>query len=341
MSPLSPPSAPSTSCVLCGSEAPTHPRTGDNETFECPRCGYFKASGSLVARLRVHSPLENPQKAYASSWLRERAPATSTLGLPPFTLSTTHESLLRSARPPAVADQADRVLAELARQHSRPGQIITIDFRRNLALQALSWSVDDNDLFYLVVDYLVQEQGYLFVAPTIVPHPHNPLPLRVTPRGWAYIQSGGVARSVQGFIAMWFHPSTEELRERGLKPAIERAGYRAFIIDESLRNKPIDAEIIANIRRSRLLVADVHYGDSVPRGGVYFEAGYAMGHNIPVFWTCKDTDLRDGRIHFDVRQNVFTPWTAGGNWEPFVKRLSTFIEANEGAGPLKDLSAGT
>jgi hypothetical protein len=135
---------------------------------------------------------------------------------------------------------------------------------------------------------------------------------------------------------MWFHGTTNELRDRGLKPAIEAAGYRPFVVNESLQNKPIDAEIIATIRGSRLLVADLHCGDAGERGGVYFEAGYAMGHGISVFWTCHQEDLDQNRIHFDVRQHVFATW-GPDPWDLFVKRLASFIEANEGPGPLRKL----
>jgi hypothetical protein len=54
----------------------------------------------------------------------------------------------------------------------------------------------------------------------------------------------------------------------------------------------VDDEIIAEIRRSRFLVADFTCEPEKVRGGVYFETCFAMGLNIPIIWTCKDTSLR-------------------------------------------------
>jgi len=161
----------------------------------------------------------------------------------------------------------------------------------------------------------------------------------IQPTGWQVLdQLRSPNQSVDhGFIAMWFSDATLDLREKGLKPAIRMAGYRSFLVDESLKNRSIDSEIVANIRRARFLIADLHAGGPVPRGSVYFEAGYAMGHKIPVYWTCQQDDLDKKHIAFDVRQYVFTPW-GKDPWDAFAKKLSSIIEANEGAGPLKELS---
>jgi len=334
-----PPAVPeSKPCPVCRTPATGIAPTGDGQEFQCPRCGLFYADGTLLERLERLEPLQDPQRAYASSWIRERAPADDSHGVPPLRLTSDHEPLLRSARPPSVAEQADRLLGELARRFPRPGQVVRVDFN-DQALQAIAWAVDRDELHFLAATYLLYGKSFLIVHSS-VPRVEATGKLAgwIGPDGWAYIQAGGTARSTSGFIAMWFHDSTNDLRDRGLKPAIVAAGYRPFLVNESMQNKPIDAEIIANIRRSRLLVADLHCGDDGARGGVYFEAGYAMGHGIPVFWTCHQEDLDRGKIHFDVRQYVFTPW-GQDSWDIFVTRLSSFIEANEGAGPFKGLPA--
>ena len=46
---------------------------------------------------------------------------------------------------------------------------------------------------------------------------------------------------------------------------------------------------------------------AVPRGGVYYEAGFAQGLNIPVIWTCRED--RMDRVHFDTRQYSHILWT--------------------------------
>ena len=55
---------------------------------------------------------------------------------------------------------------------------------------------------------------------------------------------------------MWFDLSMDEAYQNGIQPAIEDAGYEAVRIDRKDHNNKIDDEIIAEIRRSRFLVAD-------------------------------------------------------------------------------------
>jgi hypothetical protein len=43
------------------------------------------------------------------------------------------------------------------------------------------------------------------------------------------------------------------------------------------------------------------------RGGVYFEAGIAMGLNVPIIWTCRKDDIAN--LHFDIRQYNRIAWS--------------------------------
>ena len=55
---------------------------------------------------------------------------------------------------------------------------------------------------------------------------------------------------------MWFNTSMNDAYEEGIALAIEDAGYKPVRIDRKDHNNKIDDEIIAEIRRSRFLVAD-------------------------------------------------------------------------------------
>jgi nucleoside 2-deoxyribosyltransferase len=103
----------------------------------------------------------------------------------------------------------------------------------------------------------------------------------------------------QGFVAMWFGAEVQGVYEKGIAPAISDAGYRSMRIDQKEHNNKIDDEIIAEIRRSRFVVADFTCGllsdegteTAIPRGGVYYEAGFAQGLGIPVIWTCREDHI--------------------------------------------------
>ncbi len=128
------------------------------------------------------------------------------------------------------------------------------------------------------------------------------------------LESGGAA-TTQAFVAMWFDQSMDEAYRLGFDPAIEEAGYRPFRVDQKEHNNKIDDEIIAEIRRSRFVVADFTCGMiggtdgqvSISRGGVYYEAGFAQGLGIPVIWTCR-ADTID-HVHFDTRQYNHIVWS--------------------------------
>ena len=108
--------------------------------------------------------------------------------------------------------------------------------------------------------------------------------------------------SSQGFMAMWFDSSMDDVWEKAFEPGIKEAGYKPRRIDQKQHVNKIDDEIIAEIRRSRFVVADF----TGARSGVYYEAGFAHGFGIKVIFTCHASyfDL----LHFDIRQYNCIEW---------------------------------
>lgn len=136
--------------------------------------------------------------------------------------------------------------------------------------------------------------------------------------------------STQCFVAMWFDPSMSDVYKRGIRPAILNAGYKPLRIDQKhdLIDK-IDDAIIAEIRRSRFLVADFTHGDEGVRGGVYYEAGFARGLSIPVIFMCRDDKISE--VHFDTRQFNHILWNPA-NLDGLASGLTSRIIASIGEG---------
>jgi nucleoside 2-deoxyribosyltransferase len=140
--------------------------------------------------------------------------------------------------------------------------------------------------------------------------------LRPTAKGLERLDSLGLspAESDQAFVAMWFTQELDEPFTDGFEGAIRDNGYRAMRIDKKEHANKIDDEIIAEIRRSRFVVADFTSElierdgkiAALPRGGVYYEAGFAQGLGIPVIWTVR-SDCID-YVHFDTRQYAHVIW---------------------------------
>ena len=113
--------------------------------------------------------------------------------------------------------------------------------------------------------------------------------------------------STQAFVAMWFNECMDEAFEQGIKPAIEEAGYKPLRIDLKEHINKIDDEIIVELRRSKVVVADFTQGEDGARGGVYFEAGFAYGLKLPVVFTCRKDKLKT--LHFDTSHFNHIVWT--------------------------------
>ena len=160
------------------------------------------------------------------------------------------------------------------------------------------------------------------------------------PPGYAQIEADIVNPQVdQAFVAMWFDKTMDEVYEKGFERAIREAGFAPLRIDLKEHVNKIDDEIIAEIRRSRFIVADFtarliqHEGGDIyeARGGVYFETGFALGLRIPVIWTCREDMI--SHVHFDTRQFNHIVWKDA---DDLCTRLLNRIGAVIGDGPLKD-----
>lgn len=143
------------------------------------------------------------------------------------------------------------------------------------------------------------------------------------------------ASADQAFVAMWFADETNEAFEKGIEPGLAEVGFRAFRIDRKEHANKIDDEIVAEIRRSRFLVADFTCGTTnsagvetaIARGGVYYEAGLAQGLGLPVIWTVRQDQV--GLVHFDTRQFNHITWSTPEELqEKLARRVAAVIGYN-------------
>lgn len=155
---------------------------------------------------------------------------------------------------------------------------------------------------------------------------------RVTLDGYAAIEQIKTERKPdQCFVALWFNAETDALYDKAIAPAVKAAGYRPVRIDrETNFIGKIDDQIIAEIRQSRFVIADFTHGERGARGSVYYEAGFAHGLDIPVFFTCRDDQIDE--VHFDTNHFLHLSWPADAP-ERLIEPLVNRIIANIGPGP--------
>ncbi len=155
----------------------------------------------------------------------------------------------------------------------------------------------------------------------------------LTPKGWEEIEHVPTLDSPYAFVAMSYAkdskygPLLAEAYEQVIMVAVEQdAGYEAIRVDQQQFLGDIVFEIVARIRESRFVVADV----TEHKNGVYFEAGYAMGVGLPVIWTCHKDDM--SQAHFDTSHMNHIVWDGVA---ALRSALATRILATIGRGPKR------
>lgn len=226
----------------------------------------------------------------------------------------------------SVTMRRDRLLTYLVKQSARIGQSMRfLNGPQVYSLLAWSESTEGDELRFLMS--ILMDNGW------IAQSAHSGgVDARVLEAGYIHIDEvqRSVAGSTQGFIAMWFDASMDEPYGLGISEGIQDAGYAPMRIDKKQHNNRIDDEMIAEIRRSRFLVADFTHGAAGARGGVYYEAGFAHGIGIPVIFTVRE-DMA-GTVHFDTRQYPHIRWTTPNDLR---QQLADRISATIGDGPLR------
>lgn len=134
---------------------------------------------------------------------------------------------------------------------------------------------------------------------------------------------------------MWFDPSMDDLWEEIIKPGCEAAGYLSKRVVDKQFNGDIDDGIIAGIKESAFVIADL----SSYRGGVYYEAGFAEGLGKTVILMCLEGWFHgDGdkgqSVHFDLNHQNTIIWNIS-EIDRHRKALTDRIRATVGMGPYK------
>ena len=246
-------------------------------------------------------------------------------------------SVRRKGRLPA-HERANRLLRFIAGETPVLGSAIEFDRhadpsnalgeRHKATLRAFAWTESSEwlELNYLL-DYLtgkgLLENIYQYDLPTNY--------YRVTIDGHAEIARNATATdSSKAFVAMWFDDIMNDAYYRGFEPAIRDAGYEPLRIDNVEHAGQIEDAIIAEIRKSRFVIADLTQGDDGARGGVYYEAGFARGLDLTVIFTCREDKFK--LVHFDTNHQAHILWN---NYEDLRTKLRNRIEAVVGTGPME------
>lgn len=330
---------PKDKCAIWKTPATISSSGSDGDKIDSPRAGGLYTV-SRTAKATLEGLADIDQKTRLTLWLVEQR----RLGVqyPDITSNTLKN--LTNYRLPKVDERADAMLRFLYDNTQSIGDDFCIFERENdegnYPLLACTGSESPKELIFLA-EYC-NDNGWIHFEKvpevdafdTIFEENYQPefyfFRLVLKPQGYARIDelNGKGAATSQAFDAMWFDDTMTDAYQNGIELAIRDAGYEPLRIDRKEHNNKIDDEIIAEIRRSRFVVADFTQGRKGARGGVYYEAGYAQGLNIPVIFTCRKNALK--KVHFDTRQYNHIDWA---DVEDLRKRLAERISATIGDGP--------
>jgi hypothetical protein len=294
-------------CPICKQDCNEAFFSGDKVT--CPRCGNYQINDAAVIELKAGLKDSDRKVANASGWIREHQN---------IQVDSEVVSQLVSLATPSIGNKSLQILKHLEGITTFLGE----RFKRDKSYLAIASVISNDELDYLF-QYLKANSFIEFNKDSYYGI-HN---IYITPEGFAYLdkEKYSNAESQLGFCAMWFDPKVKSIWHDAIHPAILAAGYEPKRIDEHQHNNRIDDEIIATIRRSKFVVADF----TGQRGGVYFEAGFALGMNLPVIWTVEKSELE--KVHFDNRQYNFVVWEEDKLPE-FQQALQMRIESTLGRG---------
>jgi nucleoside 2-deoxyribosyltransferase len=277
-------------CWICaGDFAKDFPPKGDGYEIDCRTCGNYLISGSLNAS---QFPLPDGERYRFSYWCKQRELDGREA---PYIDESNFAAIAAQLENPRPSSKADLLLLSLSKLYPVPGgQIKALDTFREYSLACAR---NGGELSFF--------QSVLLRRELIRKIPGGEREyLEITENGWDRVEalSYTTSKSKFAFVAMRFNDEMLPLRKSAFAPAITQAGFDPLFANEPAHNERIDARIISDIKRSRFMVADVTHKSP----GVYFEAGYALGLDRRVIWTCRFDHEAD--MHFDTRQYNHILW---------------------------------
>ena len=245
----------------------------------CPQCGHFEFVGESLIAYTEHTKTENTNLTVnLVGWIHDQ----NRQGIVPAEITTQILEILKTQPRPLLVKRAERLLSELVRREDCLCSSWII--HRELWVTGATYS-KNLDETRLLIDILMRKGWIGFREATTLQEISSHY---IGTEGYIAYEglTPSLAGSDKGFVAMSFDEELKTVYTEGIQPAISSAGYDAIRIDQKEDIGKIDDAIIANINSSRFIVADF----TGHKGGVYFEAGYAMGERNSHYM-----DLPEGR----------------------------------------------
>jgi nucleoside 2-deoxyribosyltransferase len=261
-------------------------------------------------------PRNENKSAELSAWLRER----NLFGVEiPLLTSTFLKEIIKTLPVYTASEKQNKLLKALEKLTEYPGREVILIPEHDLSL---AWAQNETEFNYYLKSLM--DRGLVEISNAKTRSLDDLLyPMIITAAGWERLEKivADTSSKLQAFVAMSFDKELLPIYENSISPAIESVGYRPYRVDSNPHLDRIDSKIIAEIKNSRFMVADVTHQKS----GVYYEAGFAHGLGLPVIWSVRHDDLKN--VHFDTRQYNHIVWESETDLKD---KLRNFILATIG-----------
>lgn len=275
-------------CPICGNKSQEEPTNSNSFHIICPKCGEFFISRTLKMNLGYESNKIHNSKI--SSYISEQNKLFDNV---PELLTTNLDKII-SQREKTIKEKFDCFMKTISTLNN--GQINQNDFNH-------CYIYDDNELGIFYQKALDNK----YINGTIHKHMQGSMLMYqgICFDGLEYIESlAQTNENSKNVFAAFYFKELKEIFDNDVKEIVEELGLNYTRVSSSTTdtNKTINDEIIGKIKSSKILIADF----TGQRNSVYFEAGLAMGLNIPVIWTCKKEEVEN--LSFDTRQYPHILW---------------------------------
>lgn len=279
-------------CKICSSDAKSYGYSikEDKEVIDCSYCGKYFLMHSFETD--IYRDKSNFYKV--SSWIREQ---NDEFSINPKISREVFEDKL-NMRDKKIKEKFDLMMIYLSKVKRE-------NFTNNYNLKIKSWIKDDKEFFIIyqkAIDHSLINGNCKKSIDGGGSYTFNEL----TFDGLQYIEElEEPNKNLKNiFVAFNFENELQEVFNVHLNKAITEDGFNYVVVDQNNveHNKSINDEIIVKLKSSRIVIADF----TNHRNSVYFEAGFAMGMNIPIIWTCQEG--HDKEMSFDTRQFPHIIW---------------------------------
>jgi nucleoside 2-deoxyribosyltransferase len=287
-------------CKICGQNAEYQLQSGTAiYKYSCKNCGSYRITDKMV-----RSNIPFPKLYLISGYIREmNENGYKDILITPDNINNYYDSPLI---PQTIAEKIDKLILYLGKKTEYLHQSIAVDRWHEMSICYAANSEELNEIIKVLTD-----EGILYV-PSELSDTSLSLTFKGIQQANHLLKDHNPSNKV--FVAMWFDDKMQSAYDDAIRPAIEESGeFTPVRVDNIQHNNDITDEIIAGIKESRFIVADL----SGNRGGVYYEAGFAKGLDKPVVFTCR-RDWFDGseggdgnakeKVHFDVNHQNIIVW---------------------------------